>query len=183
VGSLEQMYKSPDVVLEALAIAARRGAKLHLTWIGEGKHRQEMEGLAARYGIDGDVRFVGHLPPGRAIRDELDAADLFVLASRTEGLPRALVEAMARGLPCVGSDTGGIVELLSPAERVPVGAAPALADKILEVLGNPDRLARLSRENLSKAHDFHASALRPQRASFYRAVRDATLRWQGRTQS
>ena len=83
VGSLEQMYKSPDVVLEALAIAARRGAKLQLTWIGEGKHRQEMEGLAARYSINGGVRFMGHLPPGRAIRDELDAADLFVLASGT----------------------------------------------------------------------------------------------------
>ena len=178
VGTLEQMYKGPDIVLDALADATRRGASLHLTWIGEGKHRRELEQRAEHGLLSGKVRFVGHVSPGSSIRKELDAADLFVLASRTEGLPRALLEAMARGLPCVGSDAGGIAELLSPAERVPVGAVVPLADKVIEVLRDPDRLTRLSRENLLKGRAYHADALRPRRRDFYKTVRDATLRWQ-----
>ena len=172
------MYKGPDVLLDALALAARKGTSLELAWIGDGKHRLEMEARAAQSGLNGHVRFLGHLPPGESIRKELDIADLFVLVSRTEGLPRALLEAMARALPCVGSDAGGIAALLSTAERVPIGAAVPLADKILEVLGDPDRLARLSHENLLKAREYHSSALRPRRQKVYQAVCDATLRWQ-----
>jgi glycosyltransferase involved in cell wall biosynthesis len=172
------MYKAPDVLLEALDLAIRKGANLELTWIGDGKHRPELEAWAKRRGLESHVRFLGHLPPGDIIRNELDAADLFVLVSRTEGLPRALIEAMARGLPCVGSNAGGIADLLSPAERVPIGAAAPLTDKIIEVLGDPDRLARLSRENLLKARAYHTAVLQPRRRKFYEAVRDATLRWQ-----
>ena len=181
VGSLEQMYKSPDVLLDALVLATRQGARLELTWIGDGKHRREMEARAAQSCLDGSVRFVGHLPPGEMIRKELDRADLFVLVSRTEGLPRALIEAMARGLPCVGSNAGGIAALLSPAERVPIGAAAPLADKLLEVLNDPDRLTRLSQENLVKARAYHTATLRPRRRNFYETVRVATLRWQTET--
>jgi glycosyltransferase involved in cell wall biosynthesis len=108
----------------------------------------------------------------------LDTADLFVHPSRTEGLPRALIEAMARGLPCIGSNVGGIPELLSPAEQVPAGDANALEAKLCEVLGDPQRLVRLSRENLAKAREYHADALRPRRQAFYRAVLEATSRWQ-----
>jgi glycosyltransferase involved in cell wall biosynthesis len=128
------------------------------------------------------VRFLGHLPPGDAVRKELDAADLFVLPSRTEGLPRALIEAMARALPCIGSSVGGIPELLSPSERFPPDDVDALAGKILEILGDRNRCSRLSHENLQKAGDHHLDALRPRRQAFYRAVREATAEWQRRNQ-
>jgi glycosyltransferase involved in cell wall biosynthesis len=174
VGSLEQLYKGPDVLIDTADAIVRSGVDLQLTLIGDGKHRPELE---ARVGeaLAGRVRFLGHLPAGDSIRRQLDDADVFVLPSRTEGLPRALIEAMARGLPCVASDVGGIPELLSPSERVPPGDVEALAAKLLELLRDPERLARLSRDNLRKARDYHVDALRPRRQAFYRAVREAAL--------
>ena len=178
VGSLEQLYKGPDVLIEAIALAARDGLPLQLTMIGDGKHRVELEAHARSRGVADRIRFVGHLPPGQAIRTHLDAADLFVLPSRTEGLPRALIEAMARAVPCVGSDVGGIPELLAPAERVPPGDAAALSATLLAVLRDPARLTRLSEDNLHKAREYHVACLRPRRQAFYGAVRQATEQWQ-----
>jgi glycosyltransferase involved in cell wall biosynthesis len=178
IGTLEQLYKAPDVVIDAVAIAFNRGADVRLTWIGDGKHRRELEERAAVHGITDRIQFLGHVTPGDAVRQALDCADLFVLASRTEGLPRALIEAMARALPCIGSDTGGIRELIPASERVAVGDANDLATKILQLLSDPERLRRLSRQNLQTAREYHAESLRPRRHAFYRAVHEATLRWQ-----
>ena len=65
---------------------------------------------------------------GHGVTEQLDAADVFVLPSRQEGLPRAMIEAMARSLPCVGSDVGGISELI-PDWVVPPNDPQALALK------------------------------------------------------
>ena len=178
VGSFEQLYKAPDVLIDAIAIAVRGGANLELTMIGEGKHRRELQSQSDDRGLADRIRFVGHVSSGETIRSELDRADLFVLPSRAEGLPRALIEAMARAVPCVGSNAGGIPELLASSERVPAGDANALAAKIVEVSGDPQRLARLSAEHLKKAREYHVDVLRPRRQALYRAVYQATRKWQ-----
>jgi glycosyltransferase involved in cell wall biosynthesis len=123
------------------------------------------------------ITFTGALPAGPAVRGQLDLADLFVMPSRTEGLPRAMVEAMARGLPCIGSSVGGIPELLAQEDLVPPGDADALARKIAEVAGDPHRLAAMSARNLAKAKLYSGSALAERRMAFYRHVREATEKW------
>lgn len=178
VGTLEQLYKAPDVLIDAVAIAVGKGAKVQLTIVGEGRHRRELEQRARDRGIVDPARFTGHLKSGQPIWTELDQADLFVLPSHQEGLPRAMIEAMARGLPCIGSNVGGIPELLEPSECVPAGDAQALAAKILEVLADPPRLAALSQVNLRKAREYSAEVLRPRRQALYQSLKDATIRWQ-----
>jgi len=180
VGSLEQLYKGPDVLIEAAALCAGFGHHFRITIVGDGKHRAELESLAHARGQADGVHFAGELPPGNAVRAELDRADLFVLPSRTEGLPRSLIEAMARGLPCIASAVGGVPELLAPSELVTPGDKSALACKLRDVLTDPQRLSRLSAENLDKAREFHCSVLQERRSAFYRAVRDATEVWQQR---
>ena len=177
VGSLEQMYKGTDVLVEAVAAGVRRGLDLRLTIVGDGKHRTELEAAARACGIAERTRFAGNLLAGDPVRAELDRADLFVMPSRTEGLPRALIEAMARGLPCVGSHVGGIPELLCREELVPPGDAEALTAKMAEIMNDADRMARLSARNLKKAHEFHRDVLRPRRRAFYEVVRQANLEW------
>ena len=108
---------------------------------------------------------------------QLDLADLFVLPSYQEGLPRAMVEAMARSLPCIGSTVGGIPELLQPEDMVPPGDAVALANKIREVVTDRDRMARMSARNLEKAKDYRNEVLQERRNEFYRYVREQTEAW------
>jgi glycosyltransferase involved in cell wall biosynthesis len=177
VGSLAQMYKAPDVLLEAMAQCASQGLDLHLTMIGEGCCRKTLESLASRLGLTNRVVFRGQLPAGNAIREELDQADLFVLPSRTEGLPRAMIEAMARALPCIGSAVGGIPELLPDEDLVPPGSATALAQKIREVAADPLRMLGMAARNLKRAYDFRDDILRERRLKFYRFVREHTEHW------
>ncbi len=177
VGSLAQLYKAPDVLIDAVARCVAKGLDLRLALVGDGRHRPELEARVRRLGLAGRVRFVGHLPAGEAVRHEMDKADLFVLPSRTEGLPRAMVEAMARGMPCVGSTAGGIPELLPEEDLVPPGDAEALACRIREVVSDPSRLVKMSARNFGKANEYRDEVLRRRRTEFYRYVRGMTERW------
>lgn len=177
IGTLAQMYKGVDVLIRAVAICIDQGFRLSLTVVGDGQYRSDLEQLGASLGVKEYVHFAGQLPPGTAVRDALDSADLFVMPSRQEGLPRAMVEAMARGLPCVGSNIGGIPELLSPDSLVPVGDHVALAQTIMSVLQDPKRVSRMSAENLARAHDFREESLVESRTEFLKLVRDKTAEW------
>ena len=172
VGSMEHLYKGQDTLLEALA----RSPGLRLTLVGDGSYRPSLERLAKRLGVADRVRLTGSLPGGRAIREELDRADLFVLPSRQEGVPRAMIEAMARGLPCLGSTVGGIPELLSQEQLVPPDDPTALAAKLREISTAPSGVrSTIAARNLAVARNYHASALGPRRDQFYRYVAVAAL--------
>ena len=174
VGSLSQLYKAPDVLVDAVARCVLKGMDLQLTMIGDGRARPILESLPAASKLGNRLRFPGQLPAGKAIRDELDKADLFVLPSRTEGLPRAMIEAMARGLPCIGSTVGGFPELLPDEDLVPPDDTAALAQKIQEVLTNKDRMQRMSRRNLEKAKEYGSDILRARRTAFYQHIKEAS---------
>jgi len=177
VGSLAQMYKAPDVLIDAVTVLVRDGLDMRLVLVGDGKFRPELEARARARGLGERVTFRGQLTAGAAVRAQLDQSDIFVLPSRTEGLPRAMIEAMARGLPCIGSRVGGIPELLPAEDLAPVGDVTALAHAIRAVVTDPQRMARMSARNLERARMYHDEALHARRLTFYRAVRDYTGEW------
>jgi len=171
VGSLAQMYKGPDVLLRAAALCRARGMNIETALAGDGRYAAAMKALAKQLGIEDRTQFLGQLPFGKAVFDFLDSVDLFVMPSYAEGLPRALLEAMARGCPCIGSHVGGIPELLDPAEMTPRGDPNALAKKIIEVAANGARLKQMAARNLEKARQFSPELLREVRREFCRFVR------------
>lgn len=177
VGTLATLYKAPHVLIDAVGRCVARGVNVELTLVGDGKHRGELEQRAHAPGLNGRVRFLGHLASSVEVRHQLDQADVFVLPSFQEGLPRAMIEAMARGLPCIGSTAGGIPELLEADEMVPPGDAEALAGKIREVAASPQRLGKMSARNLQKADAYRDAVLRQRRIAFYEHIRDRTAEW------
>jgi glycosyltransferase involved in cell wall biosynthesis len=172
IGSLAQMYKSPDVLLRASSLCRARGHNFEVVMVGEGRYAEQMRALAKRLEVEDKTQFIPRLPFGKPIFDFLDSVDLFVMPSRAEGLPRALVEAMARGCPCIGSNVGGIPELLAPEDLVPPNDPEALAQKIMEVTADPTRMKEMSERNLARAKQFDPEVLRQARLAFYRYVRD-----------
>lgn len=153
--------KNVDLLLEAFARACARtsapagaaaGAREDpaaparpplLLLLGDGPLRGALEARAARPDLAGKVRFEG-------FRDDvprwLAAADLFVLPSRLEGLPNALLEAMATGLPALATDLGGCREAVVPDESgllVPPDDARALEDGLVRLLDDAGLRARL----------------------------------------
>jgi glycosyltransferase involved in cell wall biosynthesis len=170
-GSLARLYKAPDVLLHAVRLCLNQGLPLRLSIAGDGRCRAALERLARKLGLGGRVQFLGALAPGAAMDAFLDRVDLFVLASHTEGMPRALLEAMSRGCPAIGSTAGGIPELLPPADLVEPGRADLLAGKILEVLRDPGRLLQMSRRNHAAARLYSPAFLDSVRRSFLRELR------------
>jgi glycosyltransferase involved in cell wall biosynthesis len=174
VGTLESLYKGPDLLLDAVAICKNQGIPVKVRFLGIGQQIPILRKRCARLGIDAQVEFVGSVTAGEPVRRQLDQADLFVLPSRAEGVPRAMLEAMARGLPCIGSSIGGIPELLDEEDLVPLDSPAALAKAITEVFLEQGRLVRMSARNLRKATTYSAAILSQQRQKFYRAVRELT---------
>ncbi|MET7668603.1 glycosyltransferase family 4 protein [Micromonospora luteifusca] len=174
VGTMDQMYKGFDTLITAVGRLNRDGVRVRMSQIGTGRFQPRLEQLAARLSVAGQVAFVGWCAPGEALRQRLDTADLFVMPSRTEGLPRALIEAMARALPAIGTRVGGIPELLSPTDLVQPNDPGELARAVGEILQDPDRMRATSARNLAHARRYSQESLVPRRQAFYQAVRDAT---------
>lgn len=148
VGSLEQMYKAPDVVLEALTLLKDREVHCGLTWLGEGKNKGEMQKLASALHITNDVNFKGNVSQ-EEVDEELRKSDLFLLASRT------------KGLPCNGVQVGGISELLDKQMLIRTGDSLVLANKIEFLLTHIDMTNKEANRN------YYDSVLQQRRESFY----------------
>lgn len=171
VGSFAQLYKGPDTLLRAVSLCSRAGLDFKVCFVGEGRYRRSMELLANQLSICDKVEFLGQLRFGEGIFDFLDSIDLFLMPSRAEGLPRALLEAMARACPCIASNVGGIPELLAAEDLVPANDHKALARKIMEVTADPERMKAMSERNLARAKQFDPEALRSVRRAFYDYVK------------
>jgi glycosyltransferase involved in cell wall biosynthesis len=117
---------------------------------GDGERRAELEALTRTLDLQAHVRFLGW---HRDLTTLYAATDVFVLTSRNEGTPVALIEAMASGVPGVSTDVGGVADVMSSDElglRVPDGVPRGLADAIVMLLSQPERRAAMGRSG--RAH-------------------------------
>jgi glycosyltransferase involved in cell wall biosynthesis len=154
--------KGHAVLLRALA--ALDGARLDL--VGDGPERAELEAEAARLGIADRVRFLGSLPE-EAVGPVLDAADVFVLPSviapdgDMEGIPVALMEALAAGLPAVATRQSGVPELIRDGETGHL-AEPGDAGSLREAIGRAltTSTAAAGRDLVEREFDQRRSARR-----------------------
>lgn len=136
VGRLEPV-KGLDLLIAACAALARSGRPVRLVIVGEGSQRAPLERQAQDAGLGDWVTFTGALPPA-AIRAHLHASDLYVLPSRSEGMPLALLEAMATGTPAIAADVGGVARMAGGAVRLVRPEDPQdLAAAIAELSAKP----------------------------------------------
>lgn len=98
-------------LIEAFSQLQSRYPKVHLVLVGDGQDRQRLEDQARQKKLDDVIHFVGARPHSE-MPSWLNAADLLVLPSHNEGLPNAIVEAMACGIPVVATKVGGIPEVV-----------------------------------------------------------------------
>ena len=141
VGRLEPV-KNHGMLFRALT--QLRAAIRPVVWlVGEGPCRERYEADVAQAGLEDDVRFLGYRYDIPALTA---AADVAVLTSIKEGMPRALMEAMAVGVPVVATDVKGTREVVCHEETgflVPLDDAAALAARLDELLRAPALRARL----------------------------------------
>ncbi len=142
VGTFKRQ-KGHAVLIAALGAIATRVPRLHVLLVGEGELSDDIRMQVEDAGLTGRVHFLGSR---RDVPALLAASDSFVLPSLWEGLPVALVEAMASALPVVATAVSGTRQVMIDGETgflVPPDDAPALARAIVELLSDPARASEM----------------------------------------
>jgi glycosyltransferase involved in cell wall biosynthesis len=166
VGSLTARKRSEDLI-RAGRLAANEGFLLKIHFAGDGPERERLEGVCHDLRLEDKVVFHGHIADRQALRKLLDEGDIFVLTSASEGLPRAVLEAMARGLPVLGTNTRGVDEVVRHMDLFPVGDVDALAKLIIGVARDPQRLTAMSSHSTDVARRYTSRILSPRRIALY----------------
>jgi glycosyltransferase involved in cell wall biosynthesis len=153
VGRLTEA-KDHGNLLEAWSLLEREGRAPYLLIVGDGELRDAVERQVAAQSLGATVRLVG-------ARSDIDTllrgSDIFIVSSRREGLPLALLEAMASGVPVVATRVGGIPEVLSDGHNgilVPPESPAALAAAVRDLLADGpqrQRLAASGRSSVAEA--------------------------------
>lgn len=140
--------KRHATLLDAVALLVGQGERLELWLAGSGRLLPAAEQQVRELGLESTVRFLDYVRNAE-ILGWLDSGrvDVVALPSDWEGVPVSLIEAVAHGVPAVGSDVGGVAELLGDGcgLLVPAGDAVALADGIRDLLLSPQLRAEVSR--------------------------------------
>jgi glycosyltransferase involved in cell wall biosynthesis len=160
VGRLSRA-KNVGAILGAIARARAAGLELTGTIVGEGPEQAVLEARRAELGLTDHVRFTGGLSFEKVL-EELEKADILALVSETEGWPKAIMEAMAFGLVCIGSDRGQIPRLLGDGRGivVPPGDEKALADNLIRIAATPESFRPMIRTASAWAQQFSLDGLR-----------------------
>jgi colanic acid/amylovoran biosynthesis glycosyltransferase len=154
--------KGQHILLRALLLLQTKGHNLHLRLIGDGPDRTSLEDAVRRSDADTMVTFCGALNHDET-RKQLAEADIFALASFAEGIPIALMEAMAMGIPCVSTNVAGIPELIRhniDGLLVPASSVEALAEAIEALIVDADlrgRFAQSGRERVLDCYNLPAN--------------------------
>ncbi|WP_133124888.1 glycosyltransferase [Bifidobacterium margollesii] len=170
-GFMDDGRKCQDYVLKAVQKVVERGFNVEMKFIGDGALRPQYEQLARDLHIDKQCTFCGLIRHKQDLFAELRKSHLFVFPTKAEGLPRAILEAMAQGLPCISSPVDGVPELLTDDYLVDWWDVDGYADKICELLSDWPRMVEQSNRNYNKALEYHNDILSQRRKEFYGKLR------------
>jgi glycosyltransferase involved in cell wall biosynthesis len=159
--------KGHDVVIKVVKKLVDEGIDATVTFIGDGDRRKALELMAQNFGIGDKIHFTGFLSSPEEVREKLLSADLFIFPTKAEGLPRAVIEAMAVGLPCLSTPVNGIPELLPSQYMFDPLDVEGFADAISHLIQHPEELTEMSKVNIIKAREYEYDKLNKRRCEFY----------------
>jgi len=156
IGSAGRLVKVKglDLLLQASALIKKSIPNLKVLIAGEGPEKQSLQSLAGSIGLDNDIIFAGHRDD---VYDLIQAMNVFVLPSYSEGIPLAMLEAMALGIPVVATEVGGIPEVITDGINgylIRSRKPELVAAKCLLLLNNIDlrnRLTHNAKEKIKNA--------------------------------
>jgi len=166
IGTLWVQYKGIQTAIEAVARLRSLGLDLTYRLLGPGPV-EPWQALAESFGVSDLVHFDGTRRAGEDVYNWLDDIDIYLQPSFTEGLPRALIEAMSRGAACIGSTCGGIPELLPIARLHAPGDVSRLAGLIQQFANDASAVTAASHTDCQTARQFDERRLKERRREIY----------------
>lgn len=168
--AIDVKYKGQKYVIKAIK-ALKNYKNIRYEVVGGGNSNY-LKNIAEQYGVKEKILFKGQLTHDEVL-EWLDNIDIYIQPSLTEGLPRALVEAMSRGCPSLGSDVGGIPELLSSEFLFEKKNSKELTDRIINIISGD--LAKAAKVNYQKAKEYTPEILDIKRQSAFKQYRKIVM--------
>ena len=166
-------YKGQQYIIQALKILKDKGVEeFEYQIAGNGDSSYLLE-QARKYNVEDKIVFVGSIPHDK-IFDWYKSIDIYAQPSKQEGLPRALVEAMSCGTPCIGSNAGGIPELLPKEVIFKKGKVNELSEILLKMMDNEFRNS-VATQCYDRSKDYDLDVLTKKRIDFMKDVFGAFL--------
>jgi glycosyltransferase involved in cell wall biosynthesis len=164
VAAIDVPYKGQADVIQAIVILKKQNILFNYKIVGQGDAKK-LNKIIEKYQVTDLVEIVGPLASAQVF-EFLDTIDLYVQPSKQEGLPRAVIEAMSRACPVLGSNIAGIPELISEYSLFEAGNVSQIVRLLKEL--NRDTLEQCSKENFKKAANFKKKILDLKREQFYK---------------
>ncbi len=161
-------FKGQKYVIEAMKILKEKGVdQIYYKLAGNGSDLEKLKELAAKYGLNNKIVFCGTLN-SLQMKDFYDSLDIYIQPSLQEGLPRTVIEAMSRGLCCIGSRTAGIPELL-PENRIFEKKDVKGIVRMIESISEDDMI-RDSKHNFMESCLYDKNILDRRRTGFFKSI-------------
>lgn len=171
--AIDVPYKGQRYVIEALAKRKAEGDTGYEYHLAGGGDRSFLANLAKSLEVEDQVIFEGSLPHDKMF-DWLDGIDLYIQPSTVEAMPRALIEAMSRGLPAIASKVGGMPELVDNEAIFEKRDAEAISEKIKAL--NKVAMKTMAEVNFVQVKPFQKELLKEKRSQFYADFADLSKR-------
>lgn len=153
----------------------KRGMNVYGVIIGDGKLLVDYKKMVLRLGLQKKIRFTGMISDYQILKKELIEADIYVLPTKGEGLPRGIIEAMALGMPVLSTPVGGIPEIIDNNYLFSPKDVQGFVDTIISLIENKDVLNQISKKNFEIAKEFNNKKLQLRRNEFYRKLALLTI--------
>lgn len=170
ISSLNPSYKGIDTAIIALSKIKETIPDFEYRILGDGD-KGKWARLAKEYNLEKNIFFDGTLPRQK-VNLWLDQLDIYIQPSKTEGLPRAIIEAFSRACPTIASNAGGIVELVEESCRFKAGSSNELAALIEKKCQNKEWLIEQSKRNFLISKKYQKDILEEKRFEFLKTFFD-----------
>lgn len=169
--SINNDMKGHEVLIKVLKKIREKQYDVKVIFIGDGDKRNYYEQMSRDLGVEKYVTFTGLLPSAKKVREILLKGDIFIFPTKAEGLPRAVIEAMAVGLPVLSTPVNGIPELLDDEYMFDPMDVNGFANKLVSLFNNLPELENMSENNIRKATEYTSDKLSVRRNEFYSRLR------------
>ena len=167
VGGYRNKRKGIDTAIKALRLVATCKLELHILGSGTEEDRIRWYEYAEKNGVKDKLFFDGSLLSSSEVLSWYDSIDIIILPSRSEGLPRCIVEAQSRGCPCITSNVCGLPELVDISWTHDQGDYSRLADLIIEMTSDESQMKKAAETNFKRSKGYTKDLLEKTRRDFF----------------
>lgn len=159
--------------LKIIRLLLDKGMLVNGKIIGQGKYVHKLKQYCKKLGITNNIEFIKRLASRDLLLNHYRGADFFVFPTKIDLQGRVIIEAMANSLPVISTKIGGIPELIDSEYLFEIGDYKGMANKILEIHADVNKLAALIEKNYNKTLDFSEEKNGSMRKQFYQLIKSS----------